>query len=38
MRSITPKHLIEQPGFDHIVVHPVAKAAPLEETRGLSMT
>jgi hypothetical protein len=38
MRSITPRHLIEQPGFDHMVVHPVTKAAPLEEPRGLSMT
>jgi hypothetical protein len=38
MRSITPKHVIEQPGFNHVVMHPVAKAAQLEETRGLSMT
>jgi hypothetical protein len=33
MRSITPKHLVEQPSFDHhVVVLPVAKAAQLEET------
>jgi hypothetical protein len=37
MHSITLKHLVEQPGFDHVVVHRVAKAARLEETRGLSM-
>jgi hypothetical protein len=29
MRSITLKHLVEQPGFDHVVVHRVAKAAQL---------
>ena len=38
MRSITPKHLVEQPGFDHVVVLSVAKAAHLEEMRGLSTT
>ena len=29
MRSITTKHLVEQPSFDHGVVLPVAKAAQL---------
>jgi hypothetical protein len=31
------EHLVEQPGFDHGMKHPVAKAAHLKETQGLSL-
>jgi hypothetical protein len=33
MRSITPKHLVEQPGFDHVVMHRVTRPGDIEELR-----